>query len=69
MAPPAEVLRAYPQAFLVNCADDKTAAEQKADLVKAVRRGDILFFSGWWPSPENAIVKSIYEEARMTKSE
>ena len=35
----------------------------RAELVAAVRRGDILLFHGWWPNPNNPLIKSIYEEA------
>ena len=62
-APPAHVLRAYPQAFLVNNPDKKSAEPRKEELVKAVKRGDILFFSGWWASGENPIVKEVYTAA------
>jgi len=63
LAPPAEVLRAYPEAFLVNCPDKKSVEPAKDALVKSVARGDILFFSGWWRSGENPIVKEVYEQA------
>ena len=63
LAPPANVLRAYPEAFLVNCPDKPSAEPVKDALVKAVKRGDILFFSGWWPSGENPIVKEVYAKA------
>jgi len=64
LAPPPDVLAAYPQAFFVNRCDEKFSAENEAALVAAVRRGDILLFSGWWASPENAIVKRICEAAK-----
>jgi hypothetical protein len=62
--PPAHVLRTYAEALLVNAADLKTAEAQRDELVTAVKRGDILFFQGWYPARENAVIKSIYEEAR-----
>ena len=34
-----------------------------AELVDAVRKGNILYFAGWWNPPENAVVKAIYGEA------
>lgn len=61
---PDYVRRTYPQAFLVNMVGEKEADQYHDALVEAVRRGDILFFLGWWPSPENAKVRRIYEEAR-----
>lgn len=63
LAPPADVLRVYPQAFFTNRVDEAGAKRDKTALIKAVKRGDMLLFSGWWPSGENAVVKSIYEEA------
>lgn len=63
VAPPDDVLRTYPQAFLVNMVGETEADQYRPELIEAVRRGDILFFSGWWPSPENGKVQSIYKEA------
>ena len=63
-APPPHVLRAYPDAFLVNAADLKTAEAQKHELTASVKRGDVLFFQGWYPARENAVIRSIYEGAR-----
>jgi hypothetical protein len=37
--------------------------ERRADLVAAVRRGDILIFRGWFDDIFNGKTKSIYEEA------
>jgi len=62
---PWRVLLTYPQAFSVINVGDGPIADRRADLVSAVRRGDILMFRGWFNSPENAAVQSIYQEARQ----
>ena len=54
----------YPKAFSVLLAGEGDLNAHRAELVAAVRRGDILLFHGWWPNPNNALIKSIYEEAR-----
>src|SRR5262249_20161900 len=60
---PERVRAAYPDAFsLINVVDAKIR-ERRAELVEAVRRGDILLFRGWYNAPENASVKAIYSEA------
>lgn len=64
IAPPDNVLLAYPDAFFVNNADKKSIDVHRDALVKAVKRGDILFFSGCWRPSENMIVKEIYEKAK-----
>jgi hypothetical protein len=64
LAPPDNVLLAYPDAFFVNNADEKSINIHRDALVGPVKRGDILFFAGWWPSPENKIVKEIYQKAK-----
>ena len=64
LAPPDNVLLAYPDAFFVNNADEKSINIHRDALVGPVKRGDILFFAGWWTSPENKIVKEIYEKAK-----
>ena len=61
---PPRAREVYPRAFSVLLAGDGDFGARRADLVAAVRRGDILLFHGWWPNPNNAAVKSIYEEAR-----
>jgi hypothetical protein len=61
---PERVLLAYPEAFSVINLGDGPVGERRADLVSAVRRGDILMFRGWFNAPENASVQSIYQEAR-----
>ncbi len=54
----------YLHAFSVLLAGEGDVNAHRAELVAAVRRGDILLFHGWWPNPNNALIKSIYEEAR-----
>ena len=61
---PASVRSVYPGAFSVNYAADGPFEQKRAELVEAVRRGDILVFRGWFDDPNNAKIKSIYEEAR-----
>jgi len=63
VAPPSGVLLAYPKAFFVNCISPKEAEERHAEILNSVRRGDILFFDGWYASKTNAAVKGLYEEA------
>jgi hypothetical protein len=63
-ATPERVLLAYPEAFSVINVGDGPIHDRRADLVSAVRRGDILMFRGWFNAPENASVQSIYQEAR-----
>jgi hypothetical protein len=55
--------RVYPQAFSVISVCDGPIDERRADLVAAVRRGDILIFRGWFDDVFNGKTKSIYEEA------
>jgi len=54
---------AYPGAFSLIYTGGSDPDAYHADLVAAVRRGDILMFNGWFNDPENAKVKSIYDEA------
>ena len=60
---PAWVSRIYPKAFSIIAVPDGPVDERRAELVKAVKHGDILLFRGWFPDTYNAKVKSIYEEA------
>ncbi len=62
-APPADVLRVYPGAFLVNAPDEPSIKAAQEALIPSVKRGDILYFQGWYAAPENAIVKAIYAAA------
>ena len=60
---PPEVLWAYPQAFRVFTVGDADIPDNLAALVNSVRRGDALFFRGWFDSGENPQVKQIYQQA------
>ena len=60
---PAEVRVAYPRAFSVMKGEVKQLNERRADLVRAVRSGDILVFNGWYESDEGKLIRSIYAEA------
>ncbi len=55
---------AYPDAFSVINVADGPIVERRADLLDAVRHGDILMFRGWFGTHESALVQDIYEEAR-----
>lgn len=59
-SPQSYVLRAYPQAFLVNLPFGKKSEDTINSLRAAVRRGDIMLFDGWWNNPENEDVKKLY---------
>jgi len=59
---PQSTLVAYPQAFSVNFVPGGDLDGYRAQLVESVRRGDILMFTGWCDDPQNAKVKSIYDE-------
>jgi hypothetical protein len=59
---PQQVRDVYPGAFSVIYVP-KDVAKHRAELVAAVRRGDILLFVGWFETPEGAEVRKIYEEA------
>ena len=60
---PERIRRVYPGAFTVLCTSDGDLDGHHADLVSAVKRGDILLFRAWWDDPQNAKVKAIYDEA------
>jgi len=60
---PERIRRVYPGAFTVLCTSDGDLDGHHADLVAAVKRGDILLFRAWWDDPQNALVKAIYTEA------
>ncbi len=53
----------YPDAFSVNYAADGPIDEKRAELVAAVKRGDILVFRAWFNDPQNEKIRSIYKEA------
>jgi len=59
---PSWVREVYPEAFSVIYAP-KDVAKHHAELVEAVRRGDILLIVGWHESSETAEIRKIYEEA------
>lgn len=64
---PADVRRVYPEAFeVINVADGPLDA-RRAELVQAVKRGNILLFRAWFDDAYNAKVKSIYQEAQAKK--
>ncbi len=61
---PAEVRTAYPRAFSVIKGEVPQLTKRRAELVRAVRAGDILVFNGWYESDEGKLVKSIYAQAK-----
>lgn len=60
---PDRIRRVYPSAFTVLCTSDGDLDGHHAELVNAVKRGDILLFRAWWDDPQSAKVKAIYAEA------
>jgi len=60
---PAQALRVYPGAFSVIAVADGPIDERAAELVAAVKRGDILLFRGWFDDPINEKVRAIYQQA------
>ncbi len=62
-APPPYALRTYPEAFFVNRIGRADAEGKLAELAASVRRGDILFYTGWYDAPENTLVREIYRDA------
>jgi hypothetical protein len=60
---PANVRRLYPDAFSFLYIGHGDPAPVRAELVEAVRRGDILVVHGWYDSPSHPIVREIYAEA------
>lgn len=57
-----EVWRWVPEAFsVVNVSDGDFAGKREA-LRRAVARGDILLFHGWWWPKRNEEVRALYEE-------
>jgi hypothetical protein len=57
------VRRIYPEAFSFLYVGHGDPAAARAELVDAVRHGDILVVHGWYDSPSHPIVKEIYAEA------
>ncbi len=64
---PDESRTVYPRAFSVIKGDAPQLTKRRADLVRAVRAGDILMFNGWYESDEGKLVKSIYAQAKGNK--
>jgi len=64
---PAVTRQFYPRAFSVIYAPEGDFAHRRADLLAAVKSGDILMFHGWYDEAGNAQVKSIYDEAGIGK--
>lgn len=61
---PQRVLDVMPEAFsVITMKDAKNYDARRADLVEGVRRGDVLFFRGWFDDRVNALVRGIYEDA------
>jgi hypothetical protein len=60
---PDAVRQVYPDSFSVVYVPDGPADQRRADLIDAIRHGDILLFRGWWPDPYNAQIKAIYHDA------
>lgn len=59
----AQVLDVYPRAFSVISPIDGPAEERRAEIVAGQKRGDILLFSGWHAHGQNALFKTLLEEA------
>jgi len=64
---PAVTHQFYPRAFSVIYAPDGDFAHHRAELLAAVKSGDILMFHGWYDAEGNAQIKSIYDEAGAAK--
>ena len=61
---PAEARLTYPRAFSVMNGETAQLTARRAELVRAVRAGDVLVFNAWFDSEEGKLVKSIYDEAK-----
>lgn len=61
---PAEVRDVYPGAFTAIAVADGPIDARRAELVQAVRRGDLLLFRGWFDDSYNRKVREIYSAAR-----
>lgn len=62
---PDETRLAYPRAFSVINGEAAQLTKRRAELVRAVRAGDVLVFNAWYDSDEGKLVKSIYDEAKL----
>jgi hypothetical protein len=60
---PASVRSVYPDAFSFVYVGHGDPAAARAELIDAVRHGDILAVHGWYDSPSHGVVKEIYLEA------
>lgn len=60
---PESVRSVYPGAFSVLSTSDADLDAHHADIVAAIKRGDILLFRGWWDDPLNVKVKALLAEA------
>jgi hypothetical protein len=60
---PPEVIWAYPKAFRVYTISDADVTDNMPALVSSVQRGDVLYFRGWYNSPEQPQVQQIYQQA------
>ena len=61
---PDAIRAAYPDSFSAIYVPDGDVDAHRAELVTAVKRGDILMFRAWWNDPYNSKIKSIYDEAK-----
>ena len=61
---PDAVRAAYPDSFSAIYVPDGDMDAHRAELVMAVKRGDILMFRAWWNDLRNSKIKSIYDEAK-----
>jgi hypothetical protein len=61
---PETVRRVYPGAFTVIAVPDGPIDARRAELVDAVRRGDVLLFRAWFDDSYNEKVRAIYADAR-----
>ena len=60
---PHDVELVWPEAFSIDLMQGFQASDTKGAAPREleVKRGDILLFNGWYDSPENAIIRAIYE--------
>jgi hypothetical protein len=56
----------YPTSFSVIESVNGPIADYRAQLVDAVRDGNVLMFQAWYNSANNTLIKSIYDEAYGT---
>lgn len=63
---PDAVRELYPQGFSVIYAAESDTEKHRAQLIEAVKRGDILMYHGWYDNPHNEAIKSIYAQAKTS---